>query len=237
MENQDISPAPQAENTRPAIASELNNLLQIISGTSSLIENIWDGKPGADKYFEMLRASIARAADVTMDLVQLSGSLNGKVVLHPEFSRSRKPPASKPNTSPKQTIMVVDDEKMLLILTGEVLCEAGYEVVTAQSGFECLDLFRIRPNKYDLVLLDLNMPLMDGEETFQRLRALRPDVRVMLCTGCVQQERLNHMIEAGLCGFIQKPLGPREYISSVRAVLTNAAFSHADPLGHPAVVR
>lgn len=229
MENQD-QPGPATGASSPEIASELNNLLQIISGTSALIENIWEGKPGADKYFEMLRQSVARAADVTMDLVQLSGSMNGKIVLHPEFARLRKPMAAlKPLDSVKQRILVVDDEKMLLILTGELLREAGYEVVTAQSGFECLDLFRISPRKFDLVLLDLNMPLMDGEETFQRLRALRHDVRVMLCTGCVQQERLNHMLDSGLCGFIQKPLGPREYVSSVRAVLANAAFGQADP--------
>jgi CheY-like chemotaxis protein len=231
MEDQNTTlPAPTG-NTRPEIASELNNLLQIISGTSSMIENIGEGKPGAEKYFQMLRESIARAADVTMDLVQLSGSMNGKIVLRPEFARAPKPPATRQQDSPKQRIMVVDDEKMLLILTGEVLREAGYEVVTTQSGFECLELFRISPHKYDLILLDLNMPLMDGEETFQRLRALRPDVRVMLCTGCVQQERLNHMLEAGLCGFIQKPLGPREYIGSVRTVLANAAYSQTDPVG------
>ncbi len=234
MENQDPT-APATPGTRPEIVSELNNLLQIISGTSSLIENIWEGKPGADKYFAMLRASIARAADVTMELVQLSGSMNSKIVLHPEFARLRKPAVPKPHDLSKQRIMVVDDEKMLLILTGELLREAGYEVVTAQSGFECLDLFRISPRKFDLVLLDLNMPLMDGEETFGRLRALRPDVRVMLCTGCVQQDRLNHMLESGLCGFIQKPLGPQEYVSSVRAVLTDAAFSSADPAGFATV--
>ena len=72
MENQDPPLQTQTRTIHPEIASELNNLLQIISGTSSLIENIWEGKPGADKYFEMLRASIARAADVAMDLVQLS---------------------------------------------------------------------------------------------------------------------------------------------------------------------
>ena len=237
MENQDPPLQTQTRAIHPEIASELNNLLQIISGTSSLIENIWEGKPGADKYFEMLRASIARAADVAMDLVQLSGSMNGKVVLHPELDRLRKPPEDKPPDSTKQRILVVDDEKMLLVLTGEVLRDAGYEVVTAQSGFECLDLFRIGPHQYDLVLLDLNMPLMDGEETFQRLRALRPDARIMLCTGCVQQERLNHMLEAGLCGFIQKPLGPKEYVNSVRSVLAHAAFSHADPGGNLTLAR
>lgn len=238
MDENEPKPTPPAQDSQPEIASELNNLLQIISGTSSLIENIWEGKPGASKYFEMLRSSIARATDVTMDLVQRSGSMNGKIVLHPELSRMRTPPKPRPKAkeSSKQRIMVVDDEKMLLILTGELLREAGYEVVTAQSGFECLDLFRISPRKFDLVLLDLNMPLMDGEETFQRLRALRPDVRIMLCTGCVQQERLNHMLEAGLCGFIQKPLGPKEYVASVRTVLANASYTQANP-AHLSVVR
>jgi CheY-like chemotaxis protein len=206
--------------TSPEIASELNNLLQIISGTSELIENIWEGKPGAAKYFSMLRESVARAADVTTDLVELSGSLSRKIVLHPDFAR-RKASHTKANAA-KKRIMVVDDEKMLLILTGEILRNEGYEVVNAQSGFECLDQFRLSGRKFDLVLLDLNMPLMDGEETFQRLRAMQPDLRVIICTGYVQQERLNHMLEAGLCGFVQKPLGPHEYLASVRLVLADS---------------
>ncbi len=230
------NPASAASLQPPEIASELNNLLQIISGTSTLIENIWEGKPGAAKYFEMLRESVARAAEVTTELVELSGSMNGKIVLHPEFNRRQKPPTPKtpPKEIPKQRIMVVDDEKMLLILTAEIFREAGYEVVTAQSGFECLDQFRFGGRKFDLVLLDLNMPLMDGEETFQRLRALQPNLRVMLCTGYVQQERLNHMLEAGLAGFVQKPLGPREYLQSVRAVLAEPAFTSLAANGNAA---
>lgn len=210
----------------PEIASELNNLLQIILGTSDLIENIWEGKPGAKQYFEMLRTSITRAAEVTTGLVALSGDANDKIVLHPEFARRQKPSAHKPVYKAKERIMVVDDEKMLLILTGELLRDAGYEVATASSGFECLDLFRLTPRDFDLILLDLNMPLMDGEETFNRLRTLRPDVRVMLCTGYVQQERLNHMLEAGLAGFVQKPLSPQDYLISVRAVLAQASNEH-----------
>lgn len=201
--------------TPPEIASELNNLLQIISGSSELIEHIWEGKPGAAKYFAMLRESVARAADVTTDLVELSGRMSGKIVLHPDFAR-RTVAATK--AVPKR-IMVVDDEKMLLILTGEILRDEGYEVVTAQSGFECLDQFRLSGRKFDLVLLDLNMPLMDGEETFQRLRALQPDLPIMLCTGYVQQERLDQLLAAGLSGFVQKPLGPRECLAGVRSLL------------------
>ena len=212
-----------------AATSELNNLLQIISGTTAHLENIWEGTPRADEYFGMLRSSVARAAQVTAQLVERSEQ-NENVILRPAFANlPRVAPTVRPAEA-KQRIMVVDDEKMLLILAAEILKQAGYEVVTAQSGFECLDFFRWKPVKFDLVLLDLTMPLMDGEETFQRLRALRPNLPVMLCTGYVHQERLDHMLAEGLSGFMRKPLGAREYVANVRAMLEGASHSSETPI-------
>src|SRR5437764_8446442 len=72
-------------------------------------------------------------------------------------------------------ILVVDDEPAARVLANRVFTEAGFEVTTAQSGFECLDKFRVRPNWFDLIVLDLSMPFMDGEETFRRLRSLNPN--------------------------------------------------------------
>lgn len=207
--------------------SELNNLLQIITGTASHLENIWEGNPGAEKYFEMLRSSVARAVEVTTQLVERSEEIGDKVVLHPDFHKPRKPIVKAPAV--KQRIMIVDDEKMLLILNAEMLKDAGYDVVTAQSGFECLDIFRWQPLKFDLVLLDLTMPLMDGEETFQRLRALRPNLPVMLCTGHVHQDRLQHMLDNGLAGFMRKPIGCNEYVGNVRAMLERIALTGGTP--------
>src|SRR5256886_15974547 len=66
----------QERNQNSKVASELNNLIQIISGTSSLIENIWEGRPGSEKYLEMLRASIERAEQVTAQLVAQAGVIN-----------------------------------------------------------------------------------------------------------------------------------------------------------------
>jgi CheY-like chemotaxis protein len=60
----------------------------------------------------------------------------------------------------------------------------------AQSGFECLDLFRRAGPSYDLVLTDLSMPLMDGEETFERLRQIAPAAKVVLMAGFVDSNRL-----------------------------------------------
>ena len=209
-----------AEESGPKAASELNNLLEIIAGTSSLIENIWDGNDGSEKYFKMLRASIDRAADITAELVSQAGGSDEKVLLHPElaaFAPRRKAPA--PPTPSKRCILAVDDEPMNLVLAKRILSPAGFEVITAQSGFECLDLFRKGPARYDLVLLDLSMPFMDGEETFERLKNISPHVVVLLSTGFIEQERLDRMLAAGMSGFLRKPHRPAELVAHVNAVL------------------
>src|SRR5213078_3867058 len=93
------------------VASELNNLIQIISGTSSLIENIWEGRPGSEKYFDMLRASIERAEQVAAQLVAQAGGNTRKRVL-PVAVEQRFDEAltAGPSTERKHSILIVDDE-------------------------------------------------------------------------------------------------------------------------------
>jgi CheY-like chemotaxis protein len=212
-----------------AATSELNNLLEIISGTSAAIENIWDGNDHSEKYFEMLRTSVDRAAKLTAQFVEFAGGSDKKVLLHPDLAGfGKQKNAMPPSPTKKQrSLLVVDDEPMALVLAKRVLSEAGFDVVTAQSGFECLDLFRKRPHQFDLVLLDLTMPFMDGEETFGRLRTIRPDAVVLLSTGFIIQERLDRMLAAGMAGFLRKPHRPDELVANIEAVLENVKASRA----------
>jgi CheY-like chemotaxis protein len=217
------------EDDKSKVASELNNLIQIISGTSSLIENIWEGSPGSEKYFEMLRASIERAEQVTAQLVAQAGGATSKRMLPPELEQSFDEAliAGAPNEC-KHSILVVDDEPMALELLHSVLTDAGYKVALAQSGFECLDLVRRDGSSYDLVLTDLSMPLMDGEETFQRLRQIAPAAKVVLMAGFVDSSRLEKMMSNGLSGFVGKPFAPVEILAVVTSVLSGANQSKAD---------
>jgi CheY-like chemotaxis protein len=214
---------------RSKVASELNNLIQIISGTSLLIENIWEGSPGSEKYFEMLRASIERAEQVTAQLVAQAGGATSKRVLPPELEQGFDEAliAGAPQAR-KHSILVVDDEPMALELLHSVLTDAGYEVTVAQSGFECLDLFRRGGPSYDLVLTDLSMPLMDGEETFQRLRQIAPVAKVVLMAGFVDSNRLEKLMSNGLNGFVGKPFAPVEILAVVTSVLCGADQSKTD---------
>jgi CheY-like chemotaxis protein len=213
----------QEKNHNSKVASELNNLIQIISGTSSLIENIWEGRPGSEKYFEMLRASIERAEQVTAQLVAQAGGTNRKRLLPSDLEQRFDEAliAGAPNQR-KHSILVVDDEPMALELLHGVLTDAGYEVAVAQSGFESLDLFRRDTQAFDLILTDLSMPLMDGEETFERLRQMSPTVNVVLMAGFVDSGRLEKMMNNGLSGFVGKPFAPVEILAVVTSVISAA---------------
>jgi CheY-like chemotaxis protein len=227
----------QEKNHNSKVASELNNLIQIISGTSSLIENIWEGRPGSEKYFEMLRASIERAEQVTAQLVAQAGGTNRKRLLPADLEqRFDEALIAGASNQRKHSILVVDDEPMALELLHGVLSDAGYEVAVAQSGFESLDLFRRDTHAFDLILTDLSMPLMDGEETFERLRQMSPTVNVVLMAGFVDSGRLEKMMNNGLSGFVGKPFAPVEILAVVTSVISAADQSKEGTSGIAAAV-
>ncbi|MEP6685757.1 MAG: response regulator [Verrucomicrobiota bacterium] len=228
---------PSASPVLPESTSELNNLLQIISNTSALIENIWDGNPGSEKYFAMLRASVERAEKITGDLVERSGGAASRVLVHPDLAAFTRPRNPSPPLSQRQCILVVDDEEPLLTLSKKIFSDAGFEVVTAQSGFECLDFFRRRPRAFSLILLDLTMPVMNGEETFTRARAISADVPIVVMTGFIDKEQLQRMLSAGLAGYLRKPVGPTEMVLYCKAILDSFHLSRTGGGTHKASVR
>jgi len=190
--------------------SELNNLLQIISGSSAEIGNLWEGSEGSDQYLNMLRSSIDRAEAVAAQLAELAGGTDQKVLMHPELTSFLKPTKIREMPRAKPTILVVDDEQMALVLIKRLLSESGYQVVTAQSGFEALDL---------------TMPFMDGEETFHRLREIRADIPVVLCPGFIRRDRLDRLMKAGIAGFLRKPFAPDEIVDHIRGVLESVKYA------------
>jgi CheY-like chemotaxis protein len=213
-----------ADNCRGAATSELNNLLQIISGTSVLLEGCGENKEDSEKYLTILRTSIERAERLAAGLAERAGGTNQKVAV-PQASSSFVKPKQPSGSVRKPSIVLVDDEEMALTVVKRILSDAGFEVTTALSGFECLNAIRQRPHAYDLILLDLTMPFMDGEETFRRVLEIRADVPVILCTGFIEQDRLNRLMTGGLSGFMRKPIAPDEMIAFIRSTLASLKYS------------
>jgi PAS domain S-box-containing protein len=117
------------------------------------------------------------------------------------------------------TILVVDDEKSVRQAAGAMLERYGYTVMLAHDGERAVDLFRSAANQISLVLLDLTMPVMSGEETLRQLKNIRPEVRVVLSSGYNETEAVRHFSGMGLNGFLQKPYTPIELAEKVKTVL------------------
>ncbi len=120
-------------------------------------------------------------------------------------------------------VLIVDDESALVRLMSQVLTNKEYEVITASNGQEALKLFFA--NKPDLVLLDVVMPGMDGWETCKRIRELS-DVPVVMLTGKQKSEEdIVLGLECGADDYLLKPIGNKELVARVRAVLRRAEMA------------
>ena len=115
------------------------------------------------------------------------------------------------------TVLLVDDEDAVRDIGMRLLEQAGFEVVGAADGCEAVDYYREHCNDISCVLLDLTMPRMGGEETFQELRKIREDVMVVLSSGFSEQEVIGRFAEGGICGFVQKPYRFEKLVAEVEA--------------------
>ena len=116
-------------------------------------------------------------------------------------------------------ILVVDDHASVRMVLVAHLESAGYTVVEAEDGQEAVDVFRRDPDGFDCVLLDHNMPKMDGEEVLVELQKIRSDVRVVLNSGFTEDEMLARFKGAGLAGVLNKPAPRNVLLDKIEKVL------------------
>jgi len=108
------------------------------------------------------------------------------------------------------SILVVDDEEDVRYLTKEMLEELGYEVLTAESGNEAVEIFKKKKDEIDIVILDMIMPVMSGGETYFQLKKIKEGVRVLLASGLNRDGEMSEILNDGVLGFIQKPFRMEE---------------------------
>jgi two-component system cell cycle sensor histidine kinase/response regulator CckA len=123
----------------------------------------------------------------------------------PAAAPSPQPPASQATPSGRGRILVVDDEEIIRRMSTRVLRSLGYEAQAVSGGREALALWRAAPQPFDLVLMDLAMPDMDGEETFAALQAIDPEVKVIICSGYLQRDKSHTLREMGARALLHKP--------------------------------
>ena len=144
----------------------------------------------------------------------------------PRGREEANPTAATPTSSAApgggdETILLADDEAIIRNLGRTILQRYGYHVLLAEDGQDALDLYRRRPGEIDLVILDLTMPRLSGQDTLRQLRQLDPHVRVLFSSG-YSAEQLTGPDREGVLGFVNKPYRPQGLAQTVRTALDQA---------------
>jgi len=116
-------------------------------------------------------------------------------------------------------VLVVDDEDSVRVVAAHMLHLLGFETAPATDGRDALDRIRREPGAYDVMLLDLTMPHLDGEQTLREVRRVRPDLPVVLMSGFNEQEATTRFSEHGLAGFLQKPFTHDELRAQLQRIV------------------
>ncbi len=121
-----------------------------------------------------------------------------------------------------ETILLVDDEDITMDVGEELLEELGYKVLTARNGADALAIYRRHQGRIDMVILDMVMPGMGGGQTYDALKKINPEVKVLLASGYSISGEASRILERGCNAFIQKPFNIKQLSEKIRRVLDTA---------------
>ncbi|MEN6319050.1 MAG: PAS domain S-box protein [Syntrophaceae bacterium] len=118
-----------------------------------------------------------------------------------------------------ETILIIDDEDIIIEVTRDILESLDYKILVAQSGREAIEIYTAHKDEIALVILDMIMPDMSGGETFDRLKKINPDIKVILSSGYSLKGQAIRIMEKGCYAFIQKPFSFTSLSQKIRDIL------------------
>jgi CheY-like chemotaxis protein len=122
-------------------------------------------------------------------------------------------------------VLLVDDEEMIVNVTGQILERFGYTVVARTNSLDALEEFQEKPDEFDLVITDQVMPNMTGTELAREILAIRKNLPVILCSGFPEKICREELASIGIKHFIMKPISRQELASIVHEILNNESVS------------
>jgi CheY-like chemotaxis protein len=134
-------------------------------------------------------------------------------------AETQVPAAANRPPQGSERLLLIDDEEALRKAVSRSLSRLGYTVDVAENGVHGARMVQEAPEAYDLVILDMMMPEMGGAENFQLIRRIRPDMKVLLCSGYSADADRNDLLKTGAAGFLEKPFDTSDLALSVRGVL------------------
>ena len=121
-----------------------------------------------------------------------------------------------------ERILLVDDEEAIAKLEKLMLESMGYDVTSYISGADALETFKASPFSYDLVVTDMSMPNIPGDELAREIKSIRTDVPVIICTGFSERIHQDNYEQMGIDALLMKPIATSELAKVVRIVLNES---------------
>ena len=118
-----------------------------------------------------------------------------------------------------ESILLVDDEEMIIEVGQEILQEMGYKVFLARTGREAVEVYKDNRQEIDMVILDMIMPDMGGGEAYDKMKEIHPGVKVLLSSGYSVEGQASEILARGCNGFIQKPFSAKQLSQTIRQIL------------------
>jgi len=131
------------------------------------------------------------------------------------------PESAAPAWRGSGTVLVVDDEPTVRVVAKRILEQQGFEVLAAKDGQEGVDMFAEHAERIALVLLDMTMPKLSGDEAYREIHRIRKEVPVVLSSGYNEQDATERFAGKGLAAFLQKPYSPTDLLETVYHILFN----------------
>lgn len=139
-----------------------------------------------------------------------------------KYTANPKKGADSPNknlATGDETILLVDDDRIVIDVARDMLEILGYRVIVTQQGREAVDIYARQKDEIDLVIHDMVMPGMNGADVFQALKKINPEVRVILTSGYIMNKQIAAIMEQGCRAFMPKPFRLEDLAVKVREVL------------------
>jgi len=121
-----------------------------------------------------------------------------------------------------ETILLVDDEQVIIDVARDMLEILGYRAIVAQDGQQAIDIYNSRKDEIALVILDMVMPGLSGADVFQALKAINPKVKVILASGYIMSRQVAAVMEQGCRAFMSKPYRMEELAEKIRTIIDKA---------------
>jgi CheY-like chemotaxis protein len=215
------SQAPTTPQRPAAVISQLNNLFTGIQERLSLMLMDMDPRHSHFEHLKGIEEMIQQGTKLTKPLSGVPSESQDQI----EVGHLKQKPRTKEQGWPREimpaaeTVLLVDDEDMLVDIGRQMLKALGYQVMVARTGGEAVEIYEKNRDRIDMVMLDMIMPDMGGAQVCDRMKEVNPDLKILVSSGYAIEGEAQRTLAKGCHGFIQKPFSLKQLSEKIRDIL------------------